>query len=294
MSMIFIAGPKNYNNYPFIHQRLEYCLDKRCAVTVLNINSPFHDIILNYCYNNNIECYLFESDIKMLGLTYLRNAIVFDYNTESSNPHLKYLRKVLKCKILPSKVNEEDILTFHYGHVNDDQYGTRFFERLKNNQEFLKQAKDGQLTFTDTESDAAVVYSWIKNKHPEYFDYCETKKQNKKEKRTFEKTNTSWSENGDPDHDITTADNLIIAHGYTGVVQDKFGNQWVECSDDQVNKKNLHRTKEELEDDELHASTIVYHTNDHLGLIVFYQNKDFNGDTEFKANHWYLKPDYLR
>ena len=119
-------------------------------------------------------------------------------------------------------------------------------------------------------------------------DDCQNKE--KKYKQTLEEVSATWKLTGDR-RVLTTSDGLPIASGYNGVVQDNWNNFYLEISDLDVIKTNIHvrlSDYNKLEDD--NTVYIDYLSNDKSKVKVRRILTKFEDDP-FKTGYWYIRTD---
>ena len=112
----------------------------------------------------------------------------------------------------------------------------------------------------------------------------------KKYKQTLEDVSSIWKLTGDR-RVLTTGDGLPIASGYNGVVQDNWNNFYLEISDLDVIKTNIHvrlSDYNKLEDD--NTVYIDYLSNDKSKVKVRRILTEFE-DSPFKTGYWYIRTD---
>lgn len=112
----------------------------------------------------------------------------------------------------------------------------------------------------------------------------------KKYKQTLEEVSSTWKLTGDR-RVLTTSGGLPIATGYNGVVQDNWNNFYLEISDLDVIKTNIHvrlSDYNKLEDD--NTVYIDYLSNDKSKVKVRRILTEFEDDP-FKTGYWYIRTD---
>jgi len=97
-----------------------------------------------------------------------------------------------------------------------------------------------------------------------------------------------FPECGSP-HEVSTSAGTVFAVGYTRIIQDQYGNCFMEMTRDQLIRSMVHRLMEDLqgETDDSDKVQLRYRVNDKTKTEVFYRQKEFNDD--FKSGRWYIK-----
>ena len=111
----------------------------------------------------------------------------------------------------------------------------------------------------------------------------------KKPKQTLEEISSIWNVSGSRDV-VSTSGGLPIANGYKGIVQDPWGNCYLEVSDLDVIKNHIHMKLSDYSKADDDVIYIDHLSNDRSKVKIRQILTEFEDDP-FKTGYWYIKID---
>ena len=315
MKRFLICGGQKFNNYYLFRKYVkEYIEPDAILVTCGGVGGTdamsreFADKerlpIEEYPITHNDK----ESALRrnMQILNYCQSGIIFDDGSKGTVEHLKSQLMITTKSVAIVEIRPEDNIDCNIDCTNS--FLKEYFDMCKKSEysisnladivmailfheEILKNildAKDSEFIKSDTLNMAAGFAYWMKHNAVPYIKQRLAHDERRKPNEhivPLEDQVKIWTNKEHP-CSVSTKENLPILNDFLNTVVD--GRQlWLEANDQQIIKKNIWQTREELHKNEDRPINSYYETKDNSNTKVFYRNTEFDA-SPFRAGLWYV------
>ena len=322
MNRFLIVGSPKFNNYYIFSNYIDEYLPANSTIVTCGSETGTDCLAQEYCYRNNIVLEEYKllppktmDTVKLRNaqiISYCNSAIIFNDNNNVVVSDFVDRLTSRRIPVIDINIRQSDNIDCNYECKNE--YLNQFF-RLCSQAEYsiphlvdvslailqnddvlqhLLDCNNNEFFKTDKTNMAVGFAYWMKCNEAPYIKSRlrhDERKELQKPSTPLEELAKIWNEKKHPNVTLTTS-NLQVLKDFTECVADG-NNLWIEASDDQVVKKNLWRTREQLLDEEDDPVNSYYWTKDDSNTVVFYRNDEFD-NSPFKAGMWYFSATTLK